>query len=136
MTARAAAEPSLAELTLFDVLRAQAQRAPHAFALLAPGRRPLTYAALMLPAWFAGWPAYDLAMVYPNQPGWIPYPGDLANPWIFFSAWARETGKQLYWVGFVGVALSAIAVATRRISIGCTACCASCSLFTEAPTAA
>jgi Gpi18-like mannosyltransferase len=72
---------------------------------------PLTYAALMLPAWFAGWPAYDLAMVYPNQPGWIPYPGDLANPWIFFSAWARETGKQLYWVGFVGVAVSAIVVA-------------------------
>jgi Gpi18-like mannosyltransferase len=71
---------------------------------------PLTYAALMLPAWFAGWPAYDLAMVYPNQPGWIPYPGDLANPWIFFSAWARETGKQLYWVGFVGVAVSVIAV--------------------------
>jgi oxalate---CoA ligase len=47
MTTRAAAEPSLAELTLFDVLRAQAQRAPHAFALLAPGRRPLTYAALL-----------------------------------------------------------------------------------------
>jgi acyl-CoA synthetase (AMP-forming)/AMP-acid ligase II len=34
-------------LTIFDSLRAQAQRAPHAFALLAPGRRPLTFAALL-----------------------------------------------------------------------------------------
>lgn len=33
--------------TIFDCLRAQAQRTPHAFALLAPGRRPLTYAALL-----------------------------------------------------------------------------------------
>jgi acyl-CoA synthetase (AMP-forming)/AMP-acid ligase II len=33
--------------TLFDCLRAQAQRTPHAWALLAPGRRPLTYAALL-----------------------------------------------------------------------------------------
>lgn len=72
---------------------------------------PLTYAALMLPAWFAGWPAYDLAMVYPNQPGWVPYPGDLANPWIFFSWFAREAGKQFYWVGFLGVAVSATAIA-------------------------
>lgn len=71
----------------------------------------LTYGALMLPAWLAGWPAYDLAMVYPNQPGWIPYPGDLANPWIFFSAWARDLGKQLYWIGFLGVGISAAGVA-------------------------
>jgi Gpi18-like mannosyltransferase len=71
---------------------------------------PLTYAVLMLPAWFAGWPAYDLAMVYPNQPGWIPYPGDLANPWVFFSAWGRELGKQLYRVGFLSVAVSATIV--------------------------
>ena len=71
---------------------------------------PLTYAALMLPAWFAGWPAYDLAMVYPNQPGWVPYPGDLANPWIFFSWFARETGNHLSWVGFVCVAAAATAI--------------------------
>jgi acyl-CoA synthetase (AMP-forming)/AMP-acid ligase II len=43
MLGEAAAPP----VTLFETLRAQAQRTPHAWALLAPGRRPLTYAALL-----------------------------------------------------------------------------------------
>ena len=39
-------------------------------------------------------------------------------------------------VGLSRIGLMKIAVATRRISIGCTACCASCSVLTDAPTAA
>ncbi len=47
MSASPAPASALSAATLFDAVRAQAQRAPHAFALLAPGRRPLTYAGLL-----------------------------------------------------------------------------------------
>jgi Gpi18-like mannosyltransferase len=71
----------------------------------------LTFVAIMLPAWFAGWPAWDLAMVYPGQASWVPFPGRLANPWMFATVFAPETGKHLYWLGFAAVGVSSVAIA-------------------------
>ena len=71
----------------------------------------LTFVAIMLPAWFAGWPAWDLAMIYPSQPAWIPFPGRLANPWMLATVFALEIGKHLYWLGFAAVGVSSIAIA-------------------------
>lgn len=71
----------------------------------------LTFVAIMLPAWFAGWPAWDLAMVYPSQPSWIPFPGRLANPWMFGTVFAPEAAPNFYWLGFAAVAASSMGIA-------------------------
>jgi Gpi18-like mannosyltransferase len=71
----------------------------------------LVFAALMLPAWLAGWPAWDLAMVYPNQPGWVPFPGRLANPWMFGTVFAPAAAKDFYWAGFAAAAMASICIA-------------------------
>ena len=71
----------------------------------------LVFVAIMLPAWFAGWPAWDLAMVYPSQPSWIPFPGRLANPWMLATVFAPDAGKNFYWLGFAAVGMSSVAIA-------------------------
>jgi hypothetical protein len=71
----------------------------------------LVFTAFMLPAWLAGWPAWDLAMIYPSQPAWVPFPSRLANPWMLATVFAPEAGKDLYWLGFVAVGLSSVAIA-------------------------
>ena len=71
----------------------------------------LSFVAIMLPAWLAGWPAWDLAMVYPSQPSWIPFPGRLANPWMLATVYAPETAKNFYWLGFAAVGLCSVATA-------------------------
>ena len=71
----------------------------------------LAFVAMMLPAWLAGWPAWDLAMVYPSQPDWIPFPGRLANPWMFATVFASEAAKSFYWLGFAAVAASSVSIA-------------------------
>lgn len=75
----------------------------------------LLFTAWMLPAWIAGWPAIDLALVYPRQPGWIPYASRLANPWMFATVYAPGGVEQFYWLGFGAVALTsgAVIVLTR-----------------------
>jgi Gpi18-like mannosyltransferase len=74
----------------------------------APG---LAFVGMMLPAWLAGWPAWDLAMVYPNQPAWISFPSRLANPWMFATVFAPEAAKNFYWLGFAAVAAASAAIA-------------------------
>jgi Gpi18-like mannosyltransferase len=71
----------------------------------------LVFVGLMLPAWLAGWPAWELAMVYPAQPSWIPFPGRLANPWMFATVYASEGAKDFYWVGFAAVAAASVVIA-------------------------
>jgi len=71
----------------------------------------LVFVAMMLPAWLAGWPAWDLAMVYPSQPSWIPLPGRLANPWMFATVFAPEAAPSFYWLGFAAVAAASIGTA-------------------------
>ena len=71
----------------------------------------LTFAALMTPAWLAGWPAWQLAMIYPSQPGWIPFPGRLANPWIVPTMNGWPSADHYYWVGIAAAAVASIAIA-------------------------
>ena len=70
------------------------------------------FAAIMLPAWLAGWPALDLLMVYPRQAGWVPFAGRLANPWIVATVFTPETAKSLYWIGYCSAAAAGIVVAS------------------------
>ena len=71
----------------------------------------LVFVAIMMPAWLAGWPAWQLAMIYPSQPSWIPFPGRLANPWMFATEFAADASQKFYWVGFATAAGCSIAVA-------------------------
>jgi Gpi18-like mannosyltransferase len=71
----------------------------------------LAFVGLMLPAWLAGWPAWQLAMVYPSQAGWVPFPSRLANPWMFGTIFAAEAAKNLYWLGFAVAAAASAAIA-------------------------
>jgi Gpi18-like mannosyltransferase len=71
----------------------------------------LTFVAMMLPAWLAGWPAWDLAMVYPSQPSWIQLAGRLANPWMFATVFAPQAAPSFYWIGFAAVAAASIGIA-------------------------
>lgn len=76
----------------------------------------LVFATVMAPAWLAGWPAAHLAMIYPSQPGWVPFPSRLANPWMFATVFAPEQAAEYYWAGFAGAALAAAAVAALTSS--------------------
>jgi Gpi18-like mannosyltransferase len=71
----------------------------------------LVFVATLAPAWLAGWPAWELAMIYPSQPSWIPFAGRLANPWMFGTVFAQETAERLYWLGFLAAGAGAIAIA-------------------------
>ena len=70
----------------------------------------LVYAALMAPAWLMGWPAADLATVYLRQVEWFVFPGNLANPWIWASQFARDSAQSFYVVGYAAAAAAAIGI--------------------------
>ena len=71
----------------------------------------LVFVGSMLPAWLAGWPAWNLAMIYPAQPSFFPVPGRLANPWIFATMFAPEAAKDYYWIGIAAAAGASLAIA-------------------------
>ena len=71
----------------------------------------LAFVATMIPAWLAGWPAAQLAMIYPNQTGWGDLPGRLATPWIFWTVYAPGAARAYYWLGFAAAGIAAVAVA-------------------------
>ncbi|MGE5562692.1 MAG: hypothetical protein ACM3ZV_05205 [Bacillota bacterium] len=80
---------------------------------------PLVFAATMVPARLAGWPAWDLAMIYPMQAHWFDIPGRLANPWIFATVFAPEAAKPFYWLGFAAAAAASAATgALTSTSVG------------------
>ena len=72
---------------------------------------PLVFAGLMVPAWLAGWPASDLAMIYPSQPSWIPFAGRLANPWMFVTVYGPQHADGFYWIGIVAGAVASLTIA-------------------------
>lgn len=76
----------------------------------------LVFAMIMLPAWLAGWPARNLAMIYPSQPSWIPFPGRLANPWMFATMFMPQGAEDIYWIGFAAVAMASVAIAALTSS--------------------
>jgi Gpi18-like mannosyltransferase len=76
----------------------------------------LTFAALMTPALLAGWPALQLAMIYPAQGGSYDFPGSLANPWIFATIYAPEAARHFYWAGYAAAAAAAVGIGTMAAS--------------------
>ena len=93
--------------------------APFVMGALAGRRAPLwqwgipaaVYALLMAPAWLMGWPAVDLTTVYLRQADWFDSPGNLANPWIWASEFARHSARPFYVVGYAGAAAAASGIA-------------------------
>jgi Gpi18-like mannosyltransferase len=70
------------------------------------------YLAAMLPAWLAGWPAWDLAMVYIRQERWAP-PGTSAFVSTAPNLWAvlrldHEWAAAHFWIGFVLAGLATL----------------------------
>jgi Gpi18-like mannosyltransferase len=70
----------------------------------------LVYAALMAPAWLMGWPSADLATVYLRQADWFNFPGNLANPWIWASEFARHSAQPFYAIGYAAAAAAAAGI--------------------------
>jgi len=76
----------------------------------------LAFAALMTPAWLAGWPAAQLAMIYPAQSASYDFPGSLANPWIFATIYSPDVAKHFYWVGYATAAAAAVGIGMMAAS--------------------
>ena len=75
------------------------------------------FAAAMLPAWLAGWPAADLATIYWRQAAYFNTIGSAPNPWAIMAAFAPPVPSPLFAIGYVGAALAAVgyvAVLARR----------------------
>jgi Gpi18-like mannosyltransferase len=71
----------------------------------------IVFVGSMLPAWLAGWPASNLAMIYHGQSVWFVIPGRLANPWIFATVFAPEAAKGYYWMGIAAAVGASVAIA-------------------------
>ncbi len=67
------------------------------------------FAAAMLPAWLAGWPASDLATIYLRQAAHFNTIGSAPNPWAIMAAIAPPVPSPLFVAGYVAAALAAIA---------------------------
>ena len=74
------------------------------------GIPPLVYGLLMAPAWLLGWPASDLALIYMRQVEFFSFPGNLANPWIWGTEFARPATQNLYIRGYAAAAAAAAAI--------------------------
>ena len=72
----------------------------------------LVFAASMIPARLAGWPAYDLLMVYPLQATHFDAPGTLANPWIAATLFKPHGIQPWYLLGYVAAIAAAVGIAT------------------------
>jgi hypothetical protein len=67
------------------------------------------YLLAILPAWLAGWPAYDLLMVYIRQAQYVPPNGvafvsTASNPWVLFRVIDYDVAVRSYWIGFLAAA--------------------------------
>jgi Gpi18-like mannosyltransferase len=79
---------------------------------------PAVYVMAMLPAWSAGWPAWDLATIYVRQAGWQPGAGYFisngASWWTIFGWLSPELALRTFWLGFV---LTLLAVAATLVFV-------------------
>lgn len=73
----------------------------------------LVYVVAMLPAWFAGWPAWDLATVYLKQVEWQPDGGyfisNSGSIWTLYGWWHPSIATETYWAGFAAAAIATVA---------------------------
>ena len=107
--------------------------APFVIAILLNRRSPLwfwalppaIYAIAMLPAWLAGWPAWDLLTVYVRQAEYVPSNGvsfvsTASNPWALFRFINYDLAIRSYWVGFLAASIATVSYiayfASRRLS--------------------
>ena len=72
---------------------------------------PLIFVSTLAPAWLAGWPAWQLLMVYPGQAALVKFPGKLANPWIAATIFADHPSRSFFWIGYAAAAAAAVAIA-------------------------
>jgi len=86
---------------------------------------PAIYAIAMLPAWLAGWPAWDLLTVYVRQAEYVPSNGvsfvsTASNPWALFRFINYDLAIRSYWVGFLAASIATVSYiayfASRRLS--------------------
>ena len=78
-------------------------------------------AAAMVPAWLAGWPAWDLATIYLRQAAWQPEDGTIfisngASWWTWFGYLSPELAIRSFWLGFI-VTLAAFLVYVKAVSL-------------------
>ena len=71
-----------------------------------------TYALFALPAWLAGWPAWDLATIYLRQVDWQPrdyiFVSNSASLWTWFGYLSPEVAFRSFWIGFTSAALGTL----------------------------
>jgi Gpi18-like mannosyltransferase len=89
--------------------------APFVIARLVAERVPLrlwiipavVYVAAMLPAWFLGWPAADLATIYLRQAQWgSGFVGDASNPWALADYLLPGRVQEFRWIGYVAALMA------------------------------
>lgn len=99
------------------ILTVLLQRRANIFLWIVP---PAIYCIAMLPAWFVGWPATDLAMIYLRQAEYFNTIGSSPGLWAIGAAILPRKPTDLFVIGYVaGIAFSAIYVALlcrRRLS--------------------
>jgi len=71
----------------------------------------LVYAAMMVPAWLAGWPASDLFSVYLRQAGEYDFAGRLATPWVWVGMTIHDAAANFYFLGYSAAAAAAGGIA-------------------------
>jgi Gpi18-like mannosyltransferase len=72
------------------------------------------YVLAMLPAWLAGWPAWDLLTVYIRQaqwqePGMPAHVSNAANIWLLFALTGHRLAEQSFAVGFAAAIIATVA---------------------------
>ncbi len=90
---------------------------------------PAVYVAAMFPAWLAGWPAWDLAMVYLRQAMWQPdkppfyFISNGASWWTIYGWLFPQLALRTFWIGFVlaffavGVGIAVVPRLTPRTTV-------------------
>lgn len=71
------------------------------------------YVLACIPAWLAGWPAWDLATIYLRQAQWQPedytFVSNSASWWTWFGLIAAAVAIRFFWLGFATAVLGTLA---------------------------
>ena len=74
---------------------------------------PAIYVLACIPAWLAGWPAWDLATIYLRQAQWQPeyyaFVSNSASWWTWFGLVAAGVAIRFFWLGFATAVLGILA---------------------------
>jgi Gpi18-like mannosyltransferase len=70
----------------------------------------IVFVATLVPPWLLGWPAMKLLTVYHGQATLDQICGRLGNPWMIFTIFAEQAGRNLFLVGYAAAGASAAAI--------------------------